>query len=894
MSTFNPLETPSFLTNYDIQERIGTGSFGLVYKAKQKDRNQLLVIKQIPFSTKDNSTELQEARNEANILSKLNNRYVVKYYNSFEEGGYLYIIMEYCEGGDLSSYLSKMQKLVSHLTEIQIWKFFIQMSLGLAYIHYKKILHRDLKSLNIFLTKNLDVKIGDLGVAKILQNTIHAYTFIGTPYYLSPEILEEKPYNEKSDVWALGCILYEMATFKHPYNASNQAALFLKIKNGKYEPLGNHYTHELKKMIQTLLDKNSFSRPSMKQILEMQIFLDKAKYLGLYDTTIEMLSKLNNNNQNTNVDNNSNNNNNNSHSNSKNYSGKKLLKSRQIKLIQIESNKKLNGKNISQVIKNDYNNYKNEMFEKHKQKRKTSEDLNSKQNNNNNNNNNNHKRVRKAPSPSLIELPSNNNVKKIKNTNIRIKSHLHNINNKNAKPRVNESYDNARQSRGMISKIKLEPNKNFHSFLKNNNPIIKNNDKESKHSSNSHNRVSSARNNNSEDHLKHYIFHKKANSKSKPTLDFVIINENTKEYEKTNKNENINDGGDNNKQYNKDIHISIQSNFNEPPSNIKVKKFINYLNKQNNIKQQNRNFYNSNPINYKKSVSTSTKNIRSSYNSNCNNSNSNIQNRVCSSSSKEKSQLTHLQINNYSNDNCSSEMKRFINELNQKIPTLEDNNKNINNKRKKIKFKQPKQQQYPSQTETCLPSETFYVEEAGNHKMFPFKKEEYSNDEHELFNYSGSEDENNNNNKSLGELENDLETDCNNNNNEKCYSFTDESKSQKQEDENSSEGDEEKVSIVKNTNRFVHKEQEFINQLQKEYNDLKGKLMSFSHVINFNELLEIYSQIGNKNTQIEKTKNDIEQYIYEHIKEPEMAKTYSKLFEKWISAEIKLKNYFDN
>jgi NIMA (never in mitosis gene a)-related kinase len=177
--------------------------------------------------------------------------------------------MEYCDGGDLANYLNIQMKTGRNLTEEKIWKFFIQISLGLLYIHNKKILHRDLKTLNIFLTKDDKVRIGDLGVAKVLSQTDFARTFVGTPYYLSPEICEEKPYNEKSDVWALGCILYEMATFKHPFNASNQGALILKILKGKYEPITNkEFSTDLKKMIDILLEKNYYKRPSMSEIVK--------------------------------------------------------------------------------------------------------------------------------------------------------------------------------------------------------------------------------------------------------------------------------------------------------------------------------------------------------------------------------------------------------------------------------------------------------------------------------------------------------------------------------------------------------------------------------------------------------------------------------------------------
>lgn len=200
--------------------------------------------------------------------------------------------MEYCDAGDLSQYLNINQQLGKILPEEKIWKFFIQICLGLAHIHGRSILHRDIKSMNMFLTKDDKVKIGDLGVAKVLMQTQFAKTFVGTPYYLSPEICEEKPYNEKSDIWALGCILYEMCTFRHPFNATNQAALILKILKGKYDPIPKEYSPELKKLIDTILQKNSYARPGVFQLLTSQsnktllkiiALLTKAKDLKLYD-----------------------------------------------------------------------------------------------------------------------------------------------------------------------------------------------------------------------------------------------------------------------------------------------------------------------------------------------------------------------------------------------------------------------------------------------------------------------------------------------------------------------------------------------------------------------------------------------------------------------------------
>lgn len=176
---------------------------------------------------------MQSATFEAIILAKIDSEYVCKYFDSFmDNSDSIIIIMEYCEGGDLQQYLKKQQGKA--LKEDRIWKFFIEMCLGLHYLHYFRILHRDIKSMNIFLGKDDKVKIGDLGVAKQLNQTNNlAHTVVGTPYYLSPELCEEKPYNNKSDIWSLGCVLYELCTFRYPFEATNRMSLMIKILRNK-------------------------------------------------------------------------------------------------------------------------------------------------------------------------------------------------------------------------------------------------------------------------------------------------------------------------------------------------------------------------------------------------------------------------------------------------------------------------------------------------------------------------------------------------------------------------------------------------------------------------------------------------------------------------------------
>ena len=276
----------SRLKEYEILCKIGQGSFGTVFKVKRKIDRAILVIKLIKITTLSKKNQ-QDSLHEVNILSSLNCPYIVKYYDSFVENSTLYIVMEYCEKGDLSQILKKQQ-----LQEQKIWKFFIQISIGLEYLHSKQILHRDIKSLNIFLSNDDSIRIGDLGVAKILNNT-HAFaqTQVGSPYYLSPELCEEKPYNTKSDVWALGCVLYEMCTTKHPFQAPTQAALLLKIIKGSYQPLSSEYSAGLREIIDLCLEKDFKKRPSISVLLQKPEIQKIVNTISLIIPTSSVLHK---------------------------------------------------------------------------------------------------------------------------------------------------------------------------------------------------------------------------------------------------------------------------------------------------------------------------------------------------------------------------------------------------------------------------------------------------------------------------------------------------------------------------------------------------------------------------------------------------------------------------
>uniref|UniRef100_A0AAQ5ZIH0 non-specific serine/threonine protein kinase n=1 Tax=Amphiprion ocellaris TaxID=80972 RepID=A0AAQ5ZIH0_AMPOC len=254
------------MDKYEKVKKIGEGSFGKAILVKSKGDGHQYVIKEIGISGMS-SKERQESRKEVAVLANMSHPNIVQYQESFEEGGCLYIVMDYCEGGDLFKKINSQKGIL--FSEEQILDWFVQICLALKHVHDRKILHRDIKSQNIFLTKDGTVQLGDFGIARVLNSTVElARTCIGTPYYLSPEICENKPYNNKSDIWALGCVLYEMCTLKHAFEAGNMKNLVLKIIRGSYPPVSVHYSQELRSLLAQLFKRNPRERPSVSSILD--------------------------------------------------------------------------------------------------------------------------------------------------------------------------------------------------------------------------------------------------------------------------------------------------------------------------------------------------------------------------------------------------------------------------------------------------------------------------------------------------------------------------------------------------------------------------------------------------------------------------------------------------
>ncbi|XP_076354780.1 uncharacterized protein LOC143249195 [Tachypleus tridentatus] len=253
------------MEKYKKIKKIGEGSFGTALLVKEKESDVLFVIKEINIS-RMSQDERDEAQKEVAVLSQMKHPNIVGYRESFEENGNLYIVMDYCDGGDLYSRIKQQHGIP--FPEDAIIDWFIQICLALKHVHDRKILHRDIKSQNIFLTKGGLIKLGDFGIARILNSTAELVrTCIGTPYYLSPEICDNKPYNNKSDIWALGCVLYELSTLKHAFEAKNMKNLVLKIIRGSYPPVPPHYSYDLRNLINQLFKRNPRDRPSINVIL---------------------------------------------------------------------------------------------------------------------------------------------------------------------------------------------------------------------------------------------------------------------------------------------------------------------------------------------------------------------------------------------------------------------------------------------------------------------------------------------------------------------------------------------------------------------------------------------------------------------------------------------------
>ncbi|KAJ3642780.1 hypothetical protein Zmor_025535 [Zophobas morio] len=264
---------------YNVISLLGKGTFGTVHLCERKHNSQKIVIKRISINL-ENGDEINVAKNEVAVLKSLNHPNIIEYFDSFMKNGTLYIVMEYASKGTLFDFIARSRP--NRFQPQIVMNLFCQIVLGLNHIHSRNVIHRDLKCENIFLTglQGDVIKIGDFGISKILLNNKNAHTLIGTCNYVAPEICDGKPYDSKSDIWSLGCILYEMCAMEKMFDGT-LSNVVLSIAAGRRKVIDVHfYGVQMQQMIEIMLQIDPNDRPDTMKLMTLSDVFPSLHVLG--------------------------------------------------------------------------------------------------------------------------------------------------------------------------------------------------------------------------------------------------------------------------------------------------------------------------------------------------------------------------------------------------------------------------------------------------------------------------------------------------------------------------------------------------------------------------------------------------------------------------------------
>ena len=435
------------MENFEIISKLGSGGFSKVYKVKRKIDNKIYALKKVQILNLSEKQKLSSL-NEIRVLASIKSKYVVNYKEAFldEKDSSLCLVMEYADRGDLENRIKEQKKKGKYFNEKDIWRVFIQLVKGLKSLHDLDILHRDIKSSNIFLFSDGTAKLGDLNVCKILSNNILGHTQAGTPSYAAPEVWMEKPYGLKSDIWSLGCVLYEIISLHCPFRGENVVELYNKILVGEYSRIPNKFSDELNWIILHMINSDPNKRLSCDELLKCQyikriIELNKNQlYKNSSNKKLEIYENEIKNNNNFNVNSEINDDNNNNHDKNNINNGNRLI---------INENKKYDEPQLLKTIYMPNNllylsnqlpkpNYSNEIRNSHILKSNKPIKINSKLGNSININNNNKlnsddkrinlSKIQRFILPSQhLQINSNlNSLFNVNNNNIKINSNITN------------------------------------------------------------------------------------------------------------------------------------------------------------------------------------------------------------------------------------------------------------------------------------------------------------------------------------------------------------------------------------------------------------------------------------------------------------------------------------
>ncbi|CAK9806871.1 Serine/threonine-protein kinase ULK3 [Anthophora quadrimaculata] len=280
------------VSDYSLLENIGSGSYATVYKAFKKDGcREVVAIKCVDKSSLSKSA-IDNIITEIYLLKVLRHEHIVEMRDFFWDEGHIYIVMEYCDGGDLSSFIKKRHKLPEQICR----RFLQQLALALKYLRNNNVCHMDLKPQNLLLTRRpqLTLKVGDFGFAQYLSNSEQKFAIRGSLLYMAPELLSKRKYDARIDLWSIGVIMYECLFGKPPYSSSSFQELVEKIKDTRpiELPKGSHVSRECKDLLLSLLRHNPDKRITFDEFFAHE-FLDlaHAPTKENYEKAVEIVQK---------------------------------------------------------------------------------------------------------------------------------------------------------------------------------------------------------------------------------------------------------------------------------------------------------------------------------------------------------------------------------------------------------------------------------------------------------------------------------------------------------------------------------------------------------------------------------------------------------------------------
>ncbi|KNC80004.1 NEK/NEK6 protein kinase [Sphaeroforma arctica JP610] len=256
--------------NFHVDARLGSGQFSEVFQATNTITGKLVALKKISMKDVDDISTRQDVIKEIFLLRDLSHEHIIRYYGTFMVDMSLYIVLEFAGAGDLRRMINHFKTTQRTIPELVLWKYFLQICKGIEYMHSKKIIHRDVKPANVFITKTGNVKLGDLGLGRVMKDDFLASSMVGTPYYMAPERIKGADYDLSSDIWSLGCLLYEMAALKSPFYAEKMSLVLLceRIKTCEYPPLSQSYTSHLRTVAIECMQADNAKRPLATTVRE--------------------------------------------------------------------------------------------------------------------------------------------------------------------------------------------------------------------------------------------------------------------------------------------------------------------------------------------------------------------------------------------------------------------------------------------------------------------------------------------------------------------------------------------------------------------------------------------------------------------------------------------------